>query len=532
MLELYKNRHIGERVVIVCNGPSLNKMDLSFLKNEHVIGLNKIYLGFKKYRFYPKYYVAVNEKVLRQSHQEIKKLTCIKFLSARATEFFSENSLTHIIDTKNPKERFTKDLQKGLEEGWTVTYAALQVAYYLGFTKVIIIGMDHKFSFQGKPNETRFLKGDDSNHFCSTYFANKEWDNPDLENSEKSYQLAKDIFEKGNRQVFDATVNGACNIFDKKNYADIFGLTTPIPNETPLSKDTLIKAPDSVVKKEISIKMEKNDIKIVIDGINIRVNEGDAGGTHYKGKQNVEEAVSPLFNLLKKQLCPSVVIDIGANYGFTASVFYKQLSPKKIIAVEPDPALLDYLESNVKLNVGSDCETKIYPYLVGAKNETKVPFGINPRASQDNRVKPLAGWETKPVDSVTLNKLLDDDVKGENVFIKIDTQGYDPVVIQSGEDYLCRHNNWVIRSEFAPQWMVSQEQDAVSFLCYATQKYDVYEAPARVPYFSTLKNLFSNRIPNDKEKIKDFVTYVESLNHNKKGWVEVFIFPKNSTYLK
>ena len=99
MLELYKNRHIGERVVIVCNGPSLNNMNLSFLKSEHVIGLNKIYLGFKKYKFYPKYYVAVNEKVLRQSYQEINELTCIKFLSNRAVELFNENSLTHIIDT-------------------------------------------------------------------------------------------------------------------------------------------------------------------------------------------------------------------------------------------------------------------------------------------------------------------------------------------------------------------------------------------------------------------------------------------------
>jgi len=224
MLELYKNRHKGERVVIVCNGPSLNKMDLSFLKNEHVIGLNKIYLGFKKYQFYPKYYVAVNEKVLRQSHQEIKKLTCIKFLSARATELFSENALTHIIDTKNPKERFSIDLSKGLEEGWTVTYAALQVAYYLGFTKVVIIGMDHKFSFQGEPNETRFLKGKDNNHFCSTYFANKEWDNPDLENSEKSYQIARKVFENDERNILDATLNGACNVFTKVDYKNVFTL--------------------------------------------------------------------------------------------------------------------------------------------------------------------------------------------------------------------------------------------------------------------------------------------------------------------
>jgi len=219
-----KNRHIKERVVIVCNGPSLNNMDLTFLKNEHVIGLNKIYLGFKKYKFYPKYYVAVNEKVLRQSHEEIKKLTSIKFLSARALELFSENSLTHIIDTKNPKEPFSKDLTKDLEEGYTVTYAALQVAFYLGFNEVIIIGMDHRFDYDGEPNHSTFLKGADNNHFCSSYFSNQQWDNPDLANSEKYYRIAKNVYEHAGRKIIDATLDGACNAFPKQNYRSIFKL--------------------------------------------------------------------------------------------------------------------------------------------------------------------------------------------------------------------------------------------------------------------------------------------------------------------
>jgi hypothetical protein len=224
MLNTLKNRHIKERVVIVCNGPSLNHMNLSFLKDENVIGLNKIYLGFKKYNFYPKYYVAVNEKVLRQSHEEINKLTSIKFLSARANEYFSENSLTHIIDTVNPKEQFSKDLSTGLEEGYTVTYAALQVAFHLGFKEVIIIGMDHRFNYDGEPNDSKFLKGADNNHFCSSYFSNQQWDNPDLDNSEKFYKIAKNVFENAGRKIIDATLDGACNVFSKQNYRSIFKL--------------------------------------------------------------------------------------------------------------------------------------------------------------------------------------------------------------------------------------------------------------------------------------------------------------------
>ena len=111
---------------------------------------------------------------------------------------------------------------KGLEEGWTVTYAALQIAYYLGFSQVIIIGMDHRFSFQGQPNEANHLKGEDPNHFCSSYFSNKEWDNPDLENSEKSYQIARKTFEHDNREILDGTFDGACTVLTKVNYKEVF----------------------------------------------------------------------------------------------------------------------------------------------------------------------------------------------------------------------------------------------------------------------------------------------------------------------
>ena len=223
-LRLLKNRHSNQRAVIICNGPSLNKMDLSFLRNEICIGLNKIYLGFKKYQFYPRYYVAVNQKVLEQSEQEIKALTSVKFLSARCGDMFQPNALTHIIDTSKPSARFSRDLTAGLEEGYTVTYAALQVAFYLGFQEVIIIGMDHRFEYVGKPNEAKFLSGPDKNHFCSSYFSNENWDNPDLVNSELSYQLAKDVYESYGRKIIDATVDGACTVFNKKEYSSVFQL--------------------------------------------------------------------------------------------------------------------------------------------------------------------------------------------------------------------------------------------------------------------------------------------------------------------
>ena len=221
-----KDRHAGERVVLVANGPSLNRMDLSFLRNHTVLGLNKIFLGLRKFAFYPRYYVAVNDLVIQQSAAQIRNLSCTKFISKRNSELLPEDALTYHVETCDPPARFCHDIALGVHEGWTVTYVALQIARYLGFNEVVIIGMDHRYEYSGLPNETQRLQGADPNHFSPEYFGGgQSWDNPDLVNSEASYLIARGEFEREGRRIIDATLGGACAVFEKEDYRKLFGLT-------------------------------------------------------------------------------------------------------------------------------------------------------------------------------------------------------------------------------------------------------------------------------------------------------------------
>ncbi|GGA29224.1 6-hydroxymethylpterin diphosphokinase MptE-like protein [Neptunicoccus cionae] len=222
-LPRFKNRHIGETCVLVCNGPSLNKMDLEPLKHQTVIGLNKIHLGVEKFGFYPKYLVAVNEKVIGQSAQDIAAMNCVKFISNKGAQHVPADALTYHINTKSPPARFCRDITAGIREGGTVTYAALQIAYFMGFARVVIIGMDHRFDFSGKPHEAHHMKGPDVNHFSPAYFSGQTWDNPDLQRSEESYRIAREIFAAEGREIIDATLDGGCEIFVKHQLSDILG---------------------------------------------------------------------------------------------------------------------------------------------------------------------------------------------------------------------------------------------------------------------------------------------------------------------
>lgn len=223
-LRLIRDRHRGERCVIVANGPSLNRMELGFLRREHVIGMNKIHLGISTFGFYPRYYVAINPKVVQQSASEIQALNCVKFIGAHAARGAGviEDALTYAVNTDSA-ERFSTDLARGMHEGWTVTHAALQVAYHLGFADVVLIGLDHRYSYQGKPNEARVMEGADPNHFTDCYFGyGQTWDNPDLARSEESYRAALAAFREDGRQIRDATVDGACTVFPKADYKEVF----------------------------------------------------------------------------------------------------------------------------------------------------------------------------------------------------------------------------------------------------------------------------------------------------------------------
>lgn len=221
-LKRFFNCHRGERLVLVCNGPSLNQTDFGNIRHEICLGMNKIFLGLKTFKFHPRYYIAVNAKVIEQSARAIQALNCVRFVTdSQKQAVLQESALTYLINTKQPPAEFSFDITQGIREGGTVTYAALQIAFYMGFAKVCIVGMDHRYAFSGKPHEARFMEGPDPNHFSDAYFQNQHWDNPDLQRSEQFYALARKNFEAAGRRIIDCTYDGACTVFEKGRLEEV-----------------------------------------------------------------------------------------------------------------------------------------------------------------------------------------------------------------------------------------------------------------------------------------------------------------------
>jgi hypothetical protein len=223
-LALLRNSHRGQRCFIIGNGPSLRNTDLTKLRNEFTFGLNRIYLLFPELGFTTSCLVSVNELVLEQCADEMKALRLPKYLTWRSRRWFSDDPYTVFADTDfTGSEDFAMNASGRIFEGFTVTYVALQLAYHMGFSEVILIGVDHNFVTKGEANKAVVSDGDDPNHFSSNYFGKGfKWQLPDLDGSERAYRMAKKAFEADGRRILDATIGGKLTIFPKVDFNTMF----------------------------------------------------------------------------------------------------------------------------------------------------------------------------------------------------------------------------------------------------------------------------------------------------------------------
>jgi len=211
-----RDRFRGERCFILGNGPSLNKVDLRVLANEYTFGLNRIYLNSSVMGFHTTFLCVTNINVITQFHRDIDNVSSIKFLAHNGRDLIANRWNAFFMEHRGVHE-FNTDLSNGFWcEGSTVTYCAMQVAYYLGFSRVILVGVDHGFVNSGVPHKLVTAEGPDENHFHPDYFGKgTKWQYPDLAGSEVSYGVAKSVYENDGRKIFDATVGGKLQVFEK-----------------------------------------------------------------------------------------------------------------------------------------------------------------------------------------------------------------------------------------------------------------------------------------------------------------------------
>ena len=222
-LNALRNTHKGERCFIIGNGPSLKLTDFTHLRNEFTFGLNRFYLMFEELGFSTSLLLTVNDLVIEQCADDIRSLPIPTFVSWRGRKWIQPAPTLSYLYTSYDLPRFNGNAAGRLWEGATVTFVAMQLAYHMGFKEVVLIGVDHNFATQGKPNTTVVSTGDDPNHFNPAYFGKGfRWQLPDLKTSEIAYTMAREAYARDGRTILDATIGGKLTIFPRVDYESLF----------------------------------------------------------------------------------------------------------------------------------------------------------------------------------------------------------------------------------------------------------------------------------------------------------------------
>lgn len=223
-LRLYKDIHKGQRCFIIANGPSLNKIDFNLLKNEITIGMNRSYLLEKTKGFMPTYLACIDDTCqLAQFYEEYNEISIPCFYAWNQRHLFDKKDNQMFVRVRF-KMGFSEDIVDDLTyNGGTVTYTCIQLAYYMGFSEVYLVGKDHSYKVPEKKDGIIISDGKESNHFIGEYYkTGQKWYAPNYTIEEKAYKLARKMFEMENKVIKDATIDGKLNIFEKTDFTRLF----------------------------------------------------------------------------------------------------------------------------------------------------------------------------------------------------------------------------------------------------------------------------------------------------------------------
>lgn len=215
-IEKFKNIYKGKRCFIIATGPSLKIEDLSRLKEkkEVCISMNRIYLSFNKTQWRPDYYVISDPNCIKQYENEIKEVSMgTKFVSGTdLSNSFWESGIGEDIykfheHLKFDRIKFSEDFSRKAYWGATVTYICIQLAVYMGFKKIYLLGVDHDYSNSGKQ------------HFIDNYMSTPLKVNYYF--LDKAYLAAKEYAEEHGIEIYNATRGGKLEIYKRADIDEL-----------------------------------------------------------------------------------------------------------------------------------------------------------------------------------------------------------------------------------------------------------------------------------------------------------------------
>lgn len=223
-----KNSHIGESAFIIGNGPSLSIKDLDKLHSKGIFcfAANRINLVFEKTQWRPNCYLALDRQIYRNNDPTVPEVIKAnielytfgkeayegipKTLKRDNILFFERKTNSYY----SPINEFSNNALKYIVDGFTVTYAAMQLAYYMGFKNIYLLGCDCNYSRQVNSNGKVIDTGEKTTYFDKRYDPNNA-NIGYVKGMYEAYESAKKFSEGKDFKIYNASRGGKLEIFNR-----------------------------------------------------------------------------------------------------------------------------------------------------------------------------------------------------------------------------------------------------------------------------------------------------------------------------
>lgn len=225
-LKKYKDIHKGEKCFIIGTGPSLALDDINKLKGQHCIGVNTLYKLYAKTDWRASYYCIIDPTTYAGIGADLKKhhkdtlflagnrvketdgsinqfsLECSSFYRMPYLEYFDTPCL------------FGNNLSKEIYDGASVVYAAMQIAVYMGFKDIYLLGTDCNY-------DKGIVLHSNSLEYDKNYKYN--WTTQTSLTMIKGFEVAKRYADEHRINIYNATRGGMLEVFPRVDLDNVVG---------------------------------------------------------------------------------------------------------------------------------------------------------------------------------------------------------------------------------------------------------------------------------------------------------------------
>lgn len=240
-LHALREKYAGtKRAFIIGNGPSLNDTDLSFLENEVTFCVNGFFLKMPELGWTPTFYVVEDHLVAEDRSEQINALEGPTKLFPAYLAYCLDPGEDGLFFDHRPRKSyphgfdFSTDASLVTYTGCTVTFTVMQLAHWLGFEELYLVGVDASYAIPSDAEESGDygvgvldMRSDDPNHFHPDYFGKGyRWHDPQVDKMVEAYKEARSVCDRLGRPIFNATVGGELEVFQRVDYSRLFPAET------------------------------------------------------------------------------------------------------------------------------------------------------------------------------------------------------------------------------------------------------------------------------------------------------------------